>query len=44
MATLKENMEAIKLEKDTKILPENLKKRDNRFWGRRYAGRWRNTS
>jgi hypothetical protein len=25
MATLKENMEAIKLEKDTKILPENLK-------------------
>ena len=25
MATLKENMEAIKLEKDTKILPENLR-------------------
>lgn len=25
MATLKENMDAIKLEKDTKILPENLK-------------------
>lgn len=25
MATLRENMEAIKLEKDTKILPENLK-------------------
>ena len=26
MATLRENMEAIKLEKDTKVLPENIKK------------------
>lgn len=41
MATLRENLEAIKLEKETKILPQNIRKRSYRFRCRRYNGNGR---